>query len=341
MKNGPGPAGAADVRDDADLSRIRRVRIVAIEEHFAWESGAPGVRLSGLQRTEALDARLRDLGEARIADMDAAGVDVQVVSQTQPGAQGYAGAGAAARAREENDRLAEAVGRHPDRLAAFAALPTADPVAAADELERTVGELGFKGALVNGHTEGRFLDDARFWPILERAEALDVPLYLHPAPPRSAVVDAYFAGFAPQVSAVLATSAWGWHVETGLHVLRLALAGVFDRFPRLQVVVGHLGEALPFMLARASTVLPPAATGLERTLAEYVRENVHLTTSGFFSVPPLLNALLEVGADRILFAVDYPFSANESGVAFLEALPVSAADRAKIAHGNAERLLRL
>jgi predicted TIM-barrel fold metal-dependent hydrolase len=317
------------------------VRIVAIEEHFSWTSGAPGIRLSGLQRTETVDARLRDLGESRIADMDAAGVDVQVVSQTQPGAQGYPVPGAAARVREENDRLAEAVGRHPERLAAFAALPTADPAAAADELERSVGELGFKGALVNGHTDGRFLDDVRFRPILERAEALDVPLYLHPAPPPSSVVDAYFAGFAPQVSAVLATSAWGWHVETGLHVLRLALAGVFDRFPRLQIIVGHLGEALPFMLARASTVLSPAATGLERTLAEYVRENVHLTTSGFFSVPPLLNALLEVGTDRILFAVDYPFSTNAAGVAFLDALPVSAADREKIAHGNAERLLRL
>jgi uncharacterized protein len=140
---------------------------------------------------------------------------------------------------------------------------------------------------------------------------------------------------------VLATSGWGWHVETGLQVLRLALAGVFDRFPRLQVVVGHQGEALPFMLARASAVLAPASTGLERTVAEYLRENVHVTTSGFFSVPPFLNALLELGADRVMFAIDYPYSPNEPGVAFLDALPVSAADREKIAHGNAERLLRL
>jgi predicted TIM-barrel fold metal-dependent hydrolase len=317
------------------------VRIIAIEEHYAGAPGATGVRLSAAPRPDVVETRLLDLGEARIADMDAAGVDVQVVSLTQPGAQGYPAADAAARARDENDRLAEAVGRHPERLAAFAALPTADPEGAAVELERTVAGLGFKGALVNGHTDGRFLDDRRFWPVLERAEALDVPIYLHPAPPPAAVADAYFGGFQPHVSAVLGTSAWGWHIETGLHVLRLALAGVFDRYPRLQVVVGHLGEALPFMLARASSVLPPAATGLQRTLAEYVRENVHLTTSGFFSIPPLLNALLEVGADRILFAVDYPFSPNERGVAFLDAMPVSAADREKIAHGNAERLLRL
>jgi predicted TIM-barrel fold metal-dependent hydrolase len=314
------------------------VRIIAIEEHYASE---PAVRITAGAGPEGLEARLRDLDEGRIADMDAAGVAVQVVSLTQPGAQGYPAADAAARARAENDRLAEAVARHPDRLAGFAALPTADPAAAAAELERAVGELGFKGAVVNGHTEGRFLDDARFWPLLERAEALGVPLYLHPAPPPAAVVEAYFAGFSPAVSTLLGTTAWGWHIETGLHVLRLALAGAFDRFPRLQVVVGHLGEALPFMLARTNAVLPPATTGLQRTMAEYLRENVHVTTSGFFSVPPLLNTLLELGADRLLFAVDYPYSTNARGVAFLEAMPVSAADREKIAHGNAERLLGL
>jgi len=317
------------------------MRIIAIEEHYAAAPGQPGVRLSAAPRPGEVEARLLDLGDARIADMDAAGVDVQVVAHTAPGAQGYPAAGAAALAREENDRLAEAIGRHPDRLAAFAALPTADPAAAAGELERAVRDLGFRGAMVNGTTDGRFLDDRRFWPLLERAEALGVPVYLHPAVPPAAVVDAYYAGLPAGASDLLATTAWGWHIETGLHVLRLVLAGVFDRFPALQVVVGHLGEALPFMLARANAVLSPAATGLERTLAEYVRGNVHLTTSGFFSTAPFLNTLLEVGADRILFAVDYPFSPNQRGVAFLDTLPVSPADRERIAHGNAERLLRL
>jgi predicted TIM-barrel fold metal-dependent hydrolase len=243
--------------------------------------------------------------------------------------------------REENDRLAELVGRRPDRLAAFAALPTAEPPAAAGELERGVRALGLKGALINGPTGGRFLDDQFFWPILECAESLEVPIYVHPAPPSPAIVDAYYSGFSPQVNTALATGAWGWHIETGLHVLRLILAGVFDRFPKLQLVVGHMGEALPFMLRRAMGPLGVEVTGLQRPLPEYFRENVHLSTSGFFSVPPFLNALLEVGADRIMFAIDYPFSTNERGRAFLDALPVGPADKEKIAHGNAERLLRL
>jgi predicted TIM-barrel fold metal-dependent hydrolase len=143
------------------------------------------------------------------------------------------------------------------------------------------------------------------------------------------------------VAAALATGAWGWHVETGLHVLRMVLAGVFDRLPRLQVVIGHMGEALPFMLARTNASLPPEVTGLRRPVADYLRENLHVTTSGFFSVPPLLTALLELGADRLMFSVDYPYSANTRGRAFLDAMPVSSADRERIAHGNAERLLRL
>lgn len=315
------------------------MRIIAVEEHYVRRPPGPQERPRALEAE--VQARLLDLGPDRIADMDAAGIDVQVLSLLAPGAQRFDAATAAARVREENDRLADAVRRQPDRLAAFAAVPTGDPAAAAGELERAVTTLGFRGAMIHGQTEGAFLDDQRFWPILECAEALGVPIYLHPAPPPAAVAEAYYGGFSPAVGAALATSGWGWHMETGLHVLRLVLAGVFDRFPRLQTVIGHLGEALPFMLTRTSVRLPPAATGLQRTVAEYVRENVHVTTSGFFSVPPLLNALLEVGADRVLFAVDYPISSNAAGVAFLNAMPVSAADREKIAHGNAERLLRL
>ncbi len=321
------------------------MRVIAIEEHFASPRVTAAARAAGAAATRPVparvDPRLLDLDGTRIADMDAAGIDVQVLSLNTPGLQRLDAATAVPLAREENDRLAEAVARHPDRLAAFAALPTADPVAAADELERTVRTLGFKGAMVNGQTDGRFLDDPSFGPILERAADLDVPIYLHPAPPPAAVADAYYGGLPPQVGAALATSAWGWHVETGLHVLRLVLAGVFDRSPALQVVAGHLGEALPFMLARTADVLTRSITGLRRPFSTYLRENVNVTTSGFFSVPPLLNALLELGADRVMFAVDYPFSANERGRAFLDAMPVSARDREKIAHGNAERLLRL
>jgi predicted TIM-barrel fold metal-dependent hydrolase len=311
------------------------VRVIAVEEHFL------NARVVDAPYREDIKQKLLDVGERRIADMDAAGIDVQVVSHASPGAQSLDPAEAVALVREENDWLAEQVGRHPDRLAAFAALPSADPRAAAGELERAVRQLGLKGAVINGPTGGRFLDDQLFWPILECAESLEVPIYVHPAPPMAAVAEAYYGGFSPQVSAALATNAWGWHIETGVHLLRLILAGVFDRFPKLQVVAGHLGEALPFMLRRATGLLAQAVTGLQRPLPEYFCENLHLTTSGFFSVPPFLNVLLEVGADRIMFAVDYPFSPNERGQAFLETMPVSPADKEKIAHGNAERLLRL
>ncbi|MBO0683853.1 MAG: amidohydrolase [Candidatus Dormibacteraeota bacterium] len=312
------------------------MRVIAVEEHYA------NADLGGRRGLAAeVAAKLTDLGEGRIAEMDAAGIDVQVLSLLAPGAQAFGAADAAARAREDNDRLAGAVSRHPDRLAAFASLPTADPRAAAVELERTVNGHGFKGGIVHGQTEGRFLDDRRFWPILEAAEQLRVPIYLHPAPPPATVIETYYAGFAPAVSSNLSTGAWGWHIETGLHVLRLVLAGAFDRFPRLQIVVGHLGEALPFMLARTGNRLSPAVTGLPRTVQEYLRDHVHLSLGGFFSVSPFLNAMLEFGADRILFSVDHPLSSNQEGRAFLDAVPISPADREKIAHRNAERLLRL
>ncbi|HXM54966.1 MAG TPA: amidohydrolase family protein [Candidatus Dormibacteraeota bacterium] len=318
---------------------LRDMGIIAIEEHYASarpEAGGPRRPVPAEIRD-----RMLDLGDGRIADMDAAGIEMQVLSLSAAGVGLLAPADAVAFVREENDRLAEAVARRPDRLAAFATLPMADPAAAAKELERTVHELGFKGAMVNGHTDGRFLDDPSFRPILECAAALDVPVYLHPAPPPEPVARAYFGGLPPAVSGALATAAWGWHVETGLHVLRVIAAGVLDRLPGLQLVVGHMGEALPFMLARTTAALPRAVTGLERSVAEYVRGNVHVTTSGFFTVPPFLTALLEVGADRIMLSVDYPFSPNQQGRAFLDALPVSPADREKIARGNAARLLHL
>jgi predicted TIM-barrel fold metal-dependent hydrolase len=316
------------------------MRIIAVEEHYGSRRIVEAIGVP-VRAAAELEGKLTDLGEGRIADMDAAGIDLQLLSLNSPGAQALTSAEAVPLVREENDRLAEAVRARPDRLAALASLPTADPEAAADELARAVRELGFRGGIVNGHTGGRFLDDRAFWPLLERAQALDVPLYLHPAPPPPAVVEVYYRGLDPEVGGALATSGWGWHVETGLQVLRLILSGAFDRFPRLQLVIGHMGEALPFMLARIDERLAPELTRLERPVSAYVRENLHLTTSGFFTFPPLLDALLEVGPERILFAVDYPFSPNQRGRAFLDSIPVSPADREKIAHRNAERLFRL
>jgi uncharacterized protein len=291
---------------------------------------------------EKLIEQLCDLGDGRIAAMDAAGIDVQVLSLTSPGVEQLDAPEAVAFARETNDLLVEAVRRHPSRFAGFAALPTANPEAAADELERTIREHSFKGALINGHTRGRYLDDEFFWPILECAEALGVPIYLHPTPPPRPVVEASYAGnYAPEVAALLSTAAWGWHMETATHVLRLILGGAFDRYQDLQFVVGHMGEALPFMLPRLEIALPGEVTKLERPVDSYLRENLHYTFGGFNWVQAFLDLVLQVGVDRIMFSTDHPYASMTQARAFLDRLPVSPADRERIAHGNAERLLRL
>jgi predicted TIM-barrel fold metal-dependent hydrolase len=200
--------------------------------------------------------------------------------------------------------------------------------------------MGFKGAMINGITQGRFLDDPFFIPLLERAEALDVPLYLHPAPPPEAIEKTYYSGLEAGLARILSIAGWGWHAEQGLHTIRLIAAGVFDRFPKLQIIIGHMGEMIPFFLARINAVVTPAAK-LKRSVADYFHSNVHITTSGIFTAPPLYLALEVVGADRILFSIDYPYSTTEQGRKFLDQLALSPADFEKITHGNAERLLKL
>ena len=228
------------------------------------------------------------------------------------------------------------------RFVAFATLPTAAPDTAADELERAVHEYGFRGAVINGHVGGRYLDDEFFWPILERAEALHVPLYLHPTPPPQPVIATSYSGnFAPGVTTGLSSAAWGWHIETAIHVLRFILGGAFDRYPGLRIIIGHLGETLPFMLQRLDRGLPPQMTMLDRPIGAYLRENVYYTFSGFNYTAPFLTLLLEVGVDQILFSADYPYSSMMEARSFLDSLPVSPADKERIAHGNAERLLGL
>ena len=320
------------------------MRTITLEEHYATRAllDAPIENSQyDLRAFPPLVAKLCNLDEGRIAAMDAAGIDVQVLSLTSPGVEQLDVADAIAIARDANDQLAAAVRRHPTRFAGFAALPTAAPDTAADELERTVRDYGFKGAIINGHTRGRYLDDQFFWPILERAEALDVPLYLHPTPPPRAVVEVAYAGLSPQVTMLLSTGAWGWHIETAQHVLRLILSGAFDRYPRLRLVIGHLGETLPFMLPRFDIALPVQATGLGRPVSAYLRENVYYTFSGFNWTPAFLDLFLQVGADHVMFSADYPYASMEEARAFLDRLPVSPTDKERIAHGNAERLLRL
>lgn len=328
------------------------MRVVALEEHYTVprivagispdaiaRRGFPGPDFVWAQTTKRNE--LADLGDARLADMDASGITVQVLSVAGPGADLVPDQPGIDLARAYNDVLAEACASHPTRYRGFAHLPMLAPEAA-DELERAVKHLGFHGALVTGATDGRFLDDPAFAPILAHAEALDVPIYLHPGIPTPAVRNAYYDGLPGNFSFTLALSAWGWHADTAIHVLRLALSGALDRHPGLTLVIGHMGEALPFMLDRIDeTTASTAKTQLRRSLRQTIVEQVWITTSGFFTMVPFTAALMSFGVDRIMFSVDYPFASNARARAFLDALPVSPADRAKIAHGNADRLLRL
>jgi len=321
------------------------MRTITLEEHYATPAflQGPGRELKARAKSggfaSGLVEALIDLGADRIAQMDQAGIDVQVLSLTAPGVEQSEVGEAVALARDANDYVAEAVRRHPSRFAGFAAIPTPDPAAAARELERSI-RAGFKGAVINGHARGRHLEERFFWPIFECAEGLGVPLYLHPTQPPQAVIEASYAGFSRDVTFMFANAGFGWHIETALHAVRIILGGVLDRFPRLQLILGHLGETLPFMIQRLDN-MPPVMTGLEKPISAYLRENFHYTFSGFNFTPAFLTLLLEMGADRIMFSADHPYGSMAAARSFLDRLPVSPADREKIAHGNAERLLRI
>ncbi len=330
--------------NDASKVSNRRIRTITLEEHFATPAflKGPGARVKERPPAAQIPDQLCNLGEGRIADMDAAGIDVQVLSLTAPGVDQLDATEAVKLARDTNDIVADAMRRHPKRLVGLATLPTASPETAAHELDRTVRDHNFKGAVINGHIRGRYLDDKFFWPILERAEALQVPLYLHPTPPPRPVIEASYAvNYSPEVTESLATAGWGWHIETATHVLRLILSGAFDRYSRLQLVIGHLGEGLPFMLPRLDRRLPMAVTKLHRPISAYLRENLYYTISGFNFMPTFLDLFFEVGAHRIMFSADYPFGSMSQARTFLDQLPVSPADKERIAHGNAELLMRL
>ncbi len=323
-------------------------RIVALEEHFASPGFVAGPGKEFLDRfrsrgghfAEAYE-KLQEIGGKRITEMDAAGIDMQILSLGAPGIEQLEVGEQISIAHESNDFLAEAVAKNPDRFAGFAALPIAAPEEAAKELDRRVTQQGFKGTLINGHTRGRYLDDRFFSPILERAAALDVPIYIHTTAPPKAVVDAYYGGFSPEVSAAFAVAGWGWHIDACVHVIRMILGGVFDRHPKLQVIIGHMGEGLSFLLPRMNDTMPQRMTKLERPIAAYLRENIHYTFSGFRFPATFLNLLLEVGVSRIMFSADAPYQSMAESREFLQQLPVSEADRERIAHGNAEALLRV
>ena len=333
----------------------KSMRIITLEEHFgtlAFMEG-PGSHLKERARNvnsspevvaevNKIIERLYDIGEGRIREMDTAGVDIQALSLTAPGVEQLAANDAVKLARDVNDQVADSIRRYPGRFIGLAYLPTAVSEKAAQELERTVSKHGFKGVVINGHTRGRYLDDSFFWPILECAEALGVPIYLHPTQPPDSVVKASYTGnYAPQVTASLIRGAWGWHIETATHVLRIILSGVFDRYKNLQFIIGHMGEALPFMLPRIDSSLPKESTKLKHTVGSYLRENLYYAFSGFNYTQCFLNLLLQIGIERIVFSADYPYKTMEWAMAFLDQLPVSPADKERIAHGNAERLLNI
>ena len=287
----------------------------------------------------ALFTRIQDIGERRIADMDASGIARQILSMTAPGVQIFDADTGTALAASFNDELAEAVRRHPDRFSGLAAIAPQNPAGAAKELERAVRSLGLRGAIVNSHTQGEYLDNPKFWPIFEAAEALNVPVYLHPTTPSAGMI-------APFKEAGLDGAVFGFGAETGLHMLRIITGGVFDRFPRLRMVVGHLGEALPYWLFRidfmhgrmVAAKRHPRVGKLERRVSEYLKENFYFTTSGMAWEPVILYAISVLGIDRVLYAMDYPYQYVPEEVQVTDDLPISDADKQKFYRLNAERV---
>ena len=328
------------------------MRVVALEEHFTVPALARRIDPDAMSRRgfrprkaptsgpNPLDL-LPDIGEQRLKAMDAAGITIQVLSNTGPGPDLVPGADGIALARELNDHLAAAIARHPDRYAGFAVLPTQSPEACAAELSRAVKDLRFSGALINGTTQGRFLDHPSYDGLLAAAVELDVPIYIHPHLPPEPVRQAYYSDLPPGAARVLQSAAWGWHSETAIHVLRLVMAGTLDRHPRLKLIIGHMGEMLPMMLQRIDEVSAVDTDHLSRPVSRAILDQVWLTTSGIFSEPPLLAALLTFGIDRIMFSVDYPYSPNSKGRDFLGRLSLAPADMAKFTHRNADALLKL
>ncbi|MTD28409.1 amidohydrolase family protein [Erwinia sorbitola] len=314
------------------------MKIIGIEEHWVSKKFAELYPAEGQPGRDAPIEVLTDIGQNRIDILDKQGIDIQVLGHGMFPAT----TASLSDVQATNDQAADAVARFPKRFAAFAALPLSSAENAANELERTVRQYGFKGAMINGTIDGQFLDNPRFAPLLAKAESLDVPLYLHPAYPMSTISDSYYkGGFSDLVGFTLGSTAAGWHWEVGLHALRMIVSGVFDRYPNLQIIIGHLGELIPFFWERIEYWLEPRTEGLKYSVREYFKRNIYVTTSGYATTPPFMLALDVFGADRIIFSVDYPFSPIQPAVEFLKKIPVSEVDRIKIASGNVSKLLKL
>jgi 2,3-dihydroxybenzoate decarboxylase len=319
------------------------MRRVALEEAF-WMEGLQTKGSFGDQRTmfkpsfmEGIRTHLVDFTERRLPEMDRLGVDVQVLSMTAPGLQMQPDAQIAVDdAREANDFLADVVGKYPDRFAGFAALPLQDPDAATAELERCVQQLGFKGALVNDHTLGHYLDEPQYEPVWTQLESLDVPLYIHPG---VAFDQWHLLEGRPELKGAM----WSWQATTGAHAMRVLFGRVFDRHPGAKIIVGHMGEFLPFQLTRFDEVysMLDVAEPLKLKPSEYFGRNIMITTTGVYSHETLLAAIAVMGIDNVMWSIDYPYANSDAAVEFLNTAPLSPGDLTKFAHGNADRLLRL
>ncbi|HLI77963.1 MAG TPA: amidohydrolase family protein [Acidobacteriaceae bacterium] len=317
------------------------MRTITLEEHFVTQDFIKATDAYGAgtpQGIQEMRGKLLDLGEGRLAAMDEAGIHMQVLSLAALGVNKLAAAEQTAVLRGVHDELASAVAKHPDRFKAFATPGLKEPQQAVKEIERCVRELGFVGVLLDGTTDGKFLDAPEFFPVLEAIAELGVPLYVHPAPPPRAVTEVYYSGLPEEVGHLLSIAGWGWHAENGLHMLRLIVSGVMDRLPKLRVIVGHMGEGVPYALARSSGILSGPAK-LQRSVADTLKAQFWVTTSGYFTRPPFECARAVLGFDRLMYSVDYPFSPNIRGVDFLKSLELSAEDEAAFRGGHAAAVL--
>jgi len=323
---------------------LERYRKLLAGKPDSWDPGFRslwGFFLGPSERATSLVRRIEDLGPQRIADMDATGIAKQLVFLSSPGVQVFEADEAVSLSRAMNDQLLEKVKARPDRFAGLAAIAPQDPAAAVKELQRAV-KLGLKGAVVNSHTQGRYLDEPEFWPLFEAAEALDVPIYIHPYTPPPAMIQ-------PFLPRGLDGAIYGFAVETGLHLLRIIVGGVFDRFPKLKIAVGHLGEGLPFWLFRLdfmhrSMVMSkryPGAQPLTKKPSDYLKENVWVTTSGMQWAPAIQFCQQVLGFDRVLYAMDYPYQFVAEEVKVTDEMPITEAQRKLLYQTNAERLFKL
>lgn len=332
------------------------MKLIAIEDHYMSKavnekymevmtkivSPAERARLEGLQGYLA-NSPISDLDQVRIATMDRQGVDMQVISYGNNSPQDLPADAAIPLCRQANDELAAAIQQHPARFAGWAALPVGDPKAAADELSRTVNELGFKGASLNGNYNGRFFDEPEFFPIFQKAAELDVPIYFHPGFPNEKVADYYYKGEnIPQaVSAVFGAYGYGWHVDVGIHMMRMILSGIFQKLPNLKLMTGHWGELVPYYFDRIDEMIPESVTGFDRPFSQIYKEHVYITPSGIASKGPATLTINEMGADHVLWSHDFPYVKRDNVKDFLMDLPISEEDKEKIAYKNAEKLLKL